>query len=120
FEDEVVESLTTSSGWSLGTVQDLDLETGINSAELMAFIGATQPEEWEKWLKTHPSADAAQMAFRRRVAQEIDRRGTIDVLRNGVRGNGCRFQLCYFKPAHGLTPLLVERYAANRLTVTRQ
>jgi type I restriction enzyme R subunit len=54
------------------------------------------------------------------MAQEIDARGTIDVLRNGVKGNGCKFFLCTFRPAHGLTPLLTERYEANRLTVTRQ
>ena len=29
-------------------------------------------------------------------------------------------RLAFFKPAHGLTPELVERYEANRLTVTRQ
>ncbi|MGB3410543.1 MAG: type I restriction endonuclease [Microthrixaceae bacterium] len=120
FEDEVVHVLTSESGWTQGAVQDLDLVTGINSADLVAFIGATQPEMWEKWLKTQPSADAAQLAFRQRVAAELDQRGTIDVLRNGVRGNGCRFDLCYFKPAHGLTPLLVELYRANLLTVTRQ
>lgn len=29
-------------------------------------------------------------------------------------------RLAFFKPAHGLTEELVERYEANRLTVTRQ
>ncbi|MCB0988939.1 MAG: type I restriction endonuclease subunit R [Microthrixaceae bacterium] len=120
FEDEVVEVLTTESGWLLGAGQDLDLVTGINSADLVAFIGATQADEWEKWLKRFGDVDAAQVALRQRVAAEVDRRGTIDVLRNGVKGNGCKFSLCYFKPAHGLTPLLVERYQANRCTVTRQ
>lgn len=120
FEGEVVEVLTNESGWLHGSAQDLDFATGINSADLVAFIGRTQPEMWEKWAKPYPSIDAAQIALRQRVAQELDHRGTIDVLRNGVRGNGCKFDLCYFKPAHGLTPLLVERYEANLLTVTRQ
>ena len=120
FEDEVVDVLTTESGWIQGAAQNLDLATGINSADLVAFIGATQVEEWEKWAKPFADVDAAQVALRQRVAHEVDRRGTIDVLRNGVKGNGCKFALCYFKPAHGLTPLLTERYAANLLTVTRQ
>ena len=75
---------------------------------------------WDKWSKPFPTPDAAQHAFRQRVAQEVDQRGTIHVLRNGVKGNGCKFFLCAFKPAHGLTPLLVEQYQANQLTVTRQ
>jgi type I restriction enzyme R subunit len=120
FEDEVVKVLTSESGWALGAAQDLDLETGINSADLVAFIGETQADEWEKWLKRFPDVDAAQVALRQRVAAEVDHRGTIDVLRNGVKGNGCKFSLCYFKPAHGLTPLLVELHQANRCTVTRQ
>jgi len=96
FEDEVVEVLTAESGWVLGAAQDLDLATGINSADLVAFIGQTQADEWEKWLKPFPDVDAAQVALRKRVAAEVDHRGTIDVLRNGVKGNGCKFSLCYF------------------------
>jgi type I restriction enzyme R subunit len=120
FEDDVVAALVDQSGWQLGSAQALDLATGINSADLVAFIGQTQAEMWDKWSKPYPSADAAQHAFRQRVAQEVEQRGTIHVLRNGVKGNGCKFFLCAFKPAHGLTPLLVEQYQANQLTVTRQ
>jgi len=120
FEDEVVAALVGHSGWTQGSAHDLDLATGINSADLAAFVGHTQPEMWEKWSKPFPNVDAAQVALRKRVAQEIDQRGTIDVLRKGVKGNGCTFFLCAFRPAHGLTPLLVERYEANLLTVTRQ
>ncbi len=120
FEDEVVAALVERSGWIQGSAQDLDLATGINSADLAAFVGLTQPEMWDKWSKPFPTPDAAQHAFRQRVAQEVDQRGTIHVLRNGVKGNGCKFFLCAFRPAHGLTPLLVEQYQANQLTVTRQ
>jgi len=120
FEDEVVAALVEASGWQLGAAQDLDFVTGLNSADLIAFAGQTQPEMWAKWSKPFATVDAAQVAFRQRVAQEIDHRGTIDVLRKGVKGNGCSFFLCAFKPAHGLTPVLVERYEANRLMVTRQ
>ena len=42
------------------------------------------------------------------------------MLRHGVVDHGVTIRLAYFKPAHGLTPELGERYEANRLTVTRQ
>lgn len=121
FEDEVFDSLVSDGGWLPGLADDLDLESGIASAEMLAFIGVTQIETWnELLLQMGNDPDRAQREFRKRVATDIDQRGTVDVLRNGVRGWGLRFDLCYFKPAHGLTPLLVERYEANRVTVTRQ
>jgi type I restriction enzyme, R subunit len=40
--------------------------------------------------------------------------------RHGVVDLGVRVRLAFFKPAHGLTPELVARYEANRLTLTRQ
>jgi type I restriction enzyme R subunit len=121
FEDEVFGSLVTEAGWLAGLADDLDFESGIATAELLAFIGQTQIDQWDKLLvQMGNDPDRAQREFRKRVAVEIDKRGTVDVLRNGVKGWGLRFDLCYFKPAHGLTPLLVERYGANRLTVTRQ
>ncbi len=120
FEDEVVEVLTTESGWSLGVAQDLDFETGINSAELMSFIGETQVEEWNLLADHFGDVDKAQVELRKRIAQEIDQRGTIEVLRRGVKGWGRRFFLAAFKPAHAMTPLLTEHYEANRLVVTRQ
>ena len=121
FEDEVFDSLVTDGGWLAGLADDVDFDTGIASAELLAFIGQTQIDEWDKLLvQMGKDPDRTQREFRKRVAAEIDKRGTVDVLRNGVKGWGLKFDLCYFKPAHGLTPLLVERYDANRLTVTRQ
>jgi type I restriction enzyme R subunit len=54
------------------------------------------------------------------LAAEIDKRGTLDVLRHGVVDHGVTIRLAYFRPAHGLTPELVRLYGANRLNVTRQ
>ncbi|NCA73121.1 MAG: type I restriction endonuclease subunit R, partial [Sphingobacteriia bacterium] len=53
---------------------------------------------------------------------EIDARGTLDVLRNGVSILGVKkpIALAQFKPAFGVNPELKARYAANRLRVVRQ
>ena len=42
------------------------------------------------------------------------------MLRHAVKDQGVEFRLAYFKPAHGLTPDLLARYDANRLTLVRQ
>ena len=53
------------------------------------------------------------------LLKELDLKGTLHVLRHGFKFYGKLFRMAYFRPAHGLTPVLQERYEANRLTVTR-
>ena len=56
----------------------------------------------------------------KRLASQLDKRGTVDVLRRGVVDRNVKIRLAFFRPASGLTPELVERYGANVLSVTRQ
>ena len=101
--------------------RDFDPVAGLDTAELFAFIGATQPELWDRLVSLHGGdPNHAQSKFVDRLAKELDSRGTIEVLRRGVVDHGVTIQLAYFRPAHGHNPVLAERYAANRLTVTRQ
>ncbi len=120
FEDEVVDVLTTESGWRLGIAQDLDFATVVNPSELVAFVVETQGEEWQLLVDHFGDGDAAGRELVKRVAAEVDSRGTVEVLRRGVKGWGRSFFLAAFKPAHAMTPLLTEQYDANRLVVTRQ
>jgi type I restriction enzyme R subunit len=121
FEDEVFDALVSSGGWVEGDPHGLDFALGINPTEALAFVTDTQAEEWASFLEQQGGAeDLAEVAFLKELTKQLDRRGTVDVLRNGVKGWGRRFRLCSFKPAHGLTPELVDAYEANRLTVTRQ
>ena len=62
----------------------------------------------------------ARQRFVQRLAQQIDERGTVDVIRHGVRDQNVEIRLSYRKPAFGVAPELVAHYDANRLTVTRQ
>jgi type I restriction enzyme R subunit len=128
FEDAITDHLVTSAGYlackhgtHLTGVPDFDPALALDTAELFAFIGATQGDEWSRLVKNHGGdPNAAQRKFAQRLASQIDERGTIDVLRHGLVDQGVTMRLAFFKPAHGLTPELVERYEANRLTVTRQ
>ncbi len=131
FEDAICASLVDVGGYrspvkagaSADAPGDLDPALGIDTAELFAFIGATQGDEWEKVRKSHTSPDEAQRAFVERLAKELDKRGTVDVLRHGLTYAGhekAEIRLAYFRPASGLNPELEKRYAANRLTVMRQ
>ena len=121
FEREIAEWLTRHGGYTAGEVDHFDPELGLDTAELWEFIGATQADDWHRLrMLLGGSADDAQRAFKVRLVKELDARGTVDVLRRGVVDHGVTIRLAYFRPAHGLTPALVDLYNANRLTVTRQ
>ncbi len=57
-----------------------------------------------------------------RLRDQIDQRGTLDVLRHGIEMLGLRqtLALAQFKPALAINPDILARYAANRLRVVRQ
>lgn len=128
FESFICDNLVAQRGYDLckvgnaqGEPTDFDAVRGLDTAELFAFLGATQAEMWDELKKRlGGDPDTAQAKFADRLAAEIDKRGTVDVLRHGVVDHGITIRLAFFRPAHGLTPELVRRYRANRLTVTRQ
>jgi type I restriction enzyme, R subunit len=121
FETDVVESLVTHGGYTKGANDSYDVEIGVDGSELLAFLGSTQIEKWNQLIdRLGGDADQAQIKFKQRVASELDKHGTLRVLRKGVEEQGLRFDLAYFRPASSKNPELVEAYSKNRLTVTRQ
>ena len=127
-EDEITSHLVSHGGYctcKIGTEPDsydeFDAALGLDALELFAFIEETQRLQWENLVKAHGGDDAlARQRFVHRLAQQIDERGTIDVLRHGIRDQNVEIRLSYRKPAFGVAPELVADYDANRLTVTRQ
>ena len=98
--------------------EDYDRELCLDPGPVLDFIYATQPKEWEKFKKQHGS-DAKDRLLKR-LSSEIHKRGTLDVFRKGVKSDGCKFQLAYFKPSSGLNEALQTLYQANLFTVARQ
>jgi type I restriction enzyme R subunit len=98
--------------------QEYDRGLCLIPRDVLDFILATQPKEWGK-LKEHYGAEVKEK-FLARLSREIERRGTLDVLRNGVKDAGCKFQLAFFRPASGLNKDLQRLHAANLFAVVRQ
>lgn len=86
--------------------------------DVLDFILITQPAEWKK-LQQHHGEDVKRR-FLKRLRREIDRRGTLDVLRQGIKDSGCRFRLAYFPPHSGLNAELQKLYESNIFSVVRQ
>ncbi len=118
FEDAIEHHLLTSGGWTKGNPTDFDRQTALVPKDLFAFIEATQPEVWADLRKHHQSGLEA--AVIDTLVKMLDSRGSLDVLRHGFKFFGKKIECAYFKPAHGMNPDILAKYAKNRLVVTRQ
>ncbi|MGH3998355.1 MAG: type I restriction endonuclease, partial [Pseudonocardiaceae bacterium] len=105
------------AGWICGAPKDYDREYRVDLAQLSAFLRETQPQ-------TAEGLDLGQdgptrRKFLARLQGEVNRRGTIDVLRHGVKHGPHHLDLLYSTPSPG-NAKAQGRYAANRFSVTRQ
>ncbi len=98
--------------------QEYDRTLCLIPRDVLDFVLATQPREWQRLSQHHGSAVKEQ--FLKRLSSEIGRRGALEVLRNGVKDMGCRFSLAYFRPASGLNQETRRLHAANLFSVVRQ
>ena len=97
FED-AVEFQLLQRGWSRGP-RLYDAELGLDTSEMWEFVGKTQVKRFDKLIELHGGDQAAAMrSFAIRVANEVDARGVLDVLRYGVKDRGVPVDLCYFRP----------------------
>lgn len=110
-------ALYGGGGWLLGDWRDYDREYAVDLVQLRAFLDATQSDVAEKLDLT--DAGPTRQKFLARLQGEITRRGTIDVLRHGIKHGQHHIDLFYGTPSPG-NPKAAERFAANRFSVTRQ
>ena len=113
FEGEIEAWLLEHGGYAKHDPHALDRELGLDPGEVFAFVEETQPDAWRALSERHGGDDVARPSFLRRLAKEIDERGTVDVLRHGVKDLGIEIRLAFFRPAHGLTPELVARFTGR-------
>jgi len=99
--------------------EDYDRTLCLLPSDVVDFVLATQPNEWRKLTEHHGPA-AVKEQFLKRVCSEIERRGALDVLRNGIKDSGCKFHLAYFKPASGLNEETRRLYQGNLFSIVRQ
>ncbi len=119
FEDGVEYELL-QRGWDVAAGL-FSAELGIHTGGLWEFVGKTQMKRWNKLLELHGGdQDTAMRQFALRVANEIDSRGVLDVLRHGVKDRGVQIDLAYFRPGHTLAADALREYDANVLAVARQ
>ncbi|GHA25528.1 type I restriction endonuclease subunit R [Salinimicrobium marinum] len=118
FEISIEHSLIEDGGYKRGYSKDFDTHQGVFPEYITDFLKNSQPKSWQKLESIH--VDNVEAKVVRRLLQEMDLRGTLDILRNGFTDYGVKFQMAYFKPETNLNPDAEVLYNKNSLTVTRQ
>ena len=120
--EEAIEAHLLTHGWGKVPNTDFDAGLGLVPGEVIEFLKVSQPDEWDALVTRVGGGSEVKTAEKvvGYIAGEIDRRGTVHMLRNPTKMNGVSFRLAFFAPANTLTPVLWERYGANRLAVARQ
>lgn len=126
FQNEVVAQMV-AGGWKRGNAAQYDRALALYPEDVIGFVQATQPEQWEKFCGLYPANP--EQKFLERVTEQLDKAdpnaadrtmrtfGTLGVLRHELRDRGTRFSLCQFKPEHDLNPDTLARYGKNRLRI---
>ena len=104
-------------GWSAGNRHDYNREYCIDLVQLRTFLNTTQPEAAAALRLTEDGP--TRRRFLARLQREISKRGTIDVLRNGIRHGPHELDLFYGTPS-AENEKAKQRFKQNRFTVTRQ
>ena len=117
FEDHIERHLN-HSGYRSAEPVSYDKSLCLMPLEILQFIRDTQPKTYQKLERQHGSDTPQKLLVR--ISKQIEQRGVIDILRNGVKDRGCNFKLTYFLPSSGMNPTHQELYSQNRFSVIRQ
>jgi type I restriction enzyme, R subunit len=120
FEALIVSEMTADGRWLGGDPVKYDTGLGLYTEDVIAFVTEAQPRQWERLVRLVGDEESAGVVLIRRLAGQLDRHGSVKVLREGITERGLRFSMCQLRPAHSIDPETADRYEANRLRVVRQ
>ena len=114
FQNDIIAHLV-STGYCKRGSENYNRASCLDPELTLKFIHDTQPREWRKFERVY--GDDAERKFFYRLVNEIDKKGTINVLRNGFKDVGCLFKLFYQKPNNRKNPDLFEKFEKNIFSV---
>jgi type I restriction enzyme R subunit len=118
FESAIEHGLVTADRYQKRLPGTFDPITALFPDDVIGFIRDSQPARWgqlEAMLKDRTAAMVIDS-----LTKELTSKGALGVLRHGFKCYGKELRLAWFQPNSGMNPESAARYAANRLTITRQ
>lgn len=113
FQKDIIAYLT-STGYVKRTTNDYNVVSCLDVELVLKFIHETQPKAWNKFAKVNKNNP--EFKFIASLKRQIDKNGTIEVLRNGFR-DIAHFDLFYPRPNNTLNPELKAKFNKNIFSV---
>ncbi|MBY5920944.1 type I restriction endonuclease subunit R [Ferrimonas balearica] len=114
FQNHIIAALQ-SQGWLVGHSAEYDKERALYPQDLLAYVQDTQPEVWQRFCTIYGSEPEKYLL--NAAVRQLDRKGTLWLLRNQIEDRGVRLKVATFKPDSNLNPELNLRYQKNTLRV---
>jgi type I restriction enzyme R subunit len=118
FEEFIEGELSRLHGYRVRVASSYDRVLCMDAELVLAFVKNTQGEAWRKLSEQYGADTDAE--FLKRLDSEIEKRGLLSVVREGVEDRGMKIRLAFWKPQSALNTEAVAEYEANILSVTRQ
>lgn len=96
-EKLIVDWLRDKNGYEQATPHDYNKDFALVDTWVERFVVATQPDKVEQSMCF--ASPSERLKFFTRLANEITKRGVVDVLRKGYKFNGSTFDLYYPLPS---------------------
>lgn len=116
--ETTIETQLVKIGYQKGCAQKYDRQLCLIPEDVLNFIKATQLREWQKFQTIYQQESPQKLL--KRIAEVIKTRGTLEVLRKGIKANGCSFKLAYFPPVTTLNQETQKLSQANFFTTIRR
>ena len=114
FQNDIIAHLL-STGYVKRGNENYNRASCLDPELTLKFIHDTQEKTWKKFQRVY--GDKTEQKFFYRLISEIERKGTINVLRNGFKDAGCSFKLFYPRPNTRKNPELFEKFEKNIFSV---
>ncbi|MDD4346907.1 MAG: DEAD/DEAH box helicase family protein, partial [Desulfitobacteriaceae bacterium] len=118
FQALIKEYLIGANGYAESFNSGYDKVIALDVDCLFSFWESTQPKQLAKLQNIY------QTNYKNKVignlVKELQSRGSLDVLKHGIKDFGVKLELAYFKPPTDLNPDQVRLYGKNILSVTEE
>ncbi|EHA14569.1 type I restriction endonuclease subunit R [Halomonas sp. HAL1] len=118
FEVAIEAGLIGESGYAKREASAYDETLALFPNDVIGFLQDSQPSKWAQLEALLGDKTGATVLGS--LAQELEIKGTLHVLRYGFKCYGKTFRLAHFLPNSTMNPEAAAAYRQNRLTITRQ
>jgi type I restriction enzyme R subunit len=115
FQNDIINHLESTGYIHRNSIRNYEKATCLDPELTLKFVMDTQPREWKKFKRVY--GEKAEQKFLYRLVSEIEKKGTIHVLRNGFKDVGAYFSLFYPQPNNNKNPDLFKKFEGNIFSV---